>query len=253
MGKQQGTGKKSLASNVSGICSTIAWMTSGFVSRSSGSNSGWRPACVTGWNTTARTAGCRNPNRSTSPSSASLMPRSTAATSVTVRPCSAHRSRAAAFSARRSRPRSARWVSSQSPSNWSWMAVPSSARAAANPRSRARRIPFVLSTTWRIPLARAIAANPRICGWIEGSPPENMTTPGSPSARTNASSATPTWSADSENPSGWCPEPAKHTGQSRLQAEFTSRTPRQACCLCSGHRPQSSGQPSRTSVCVSSG
>ena len=86
-----------------------------------------------------------------------------------------------------------------------------------------------------------------------GSPPENITTSGSPSERTNASSPASTWSIVSEKPSGWCPESAKQIGQSRLQFVFTSMIPRQACCLCSGHRPQSSGQPSFTSVWVSRG
>src|SRR4029453_8543139 len=40
-------------------------------------------------------------------------------------------------------------------------------------------------------------------------PPENMTTSGSPSDATNASSPASTCSIVSENPSGWCPESAK--------------------------------------------
>ena len=49
------------------------------------------------------------------------------------------------------------------------------------------------------------------------------------------------------------PESAKQIGQSRLQPVLTSMMPRQACCLCSGHSPQSEGQPSLTSVWVCSG
>src|SRR6516165_2699446 len=49
------------------------------------------------------------------------------------------------------------------------------------------------------------------------------------------------------------PESAKQIGQSRLHAEFSSIMPRHACCLCSGHRPQSSGQPSTVSVWSVSG
>src|SRR5207249_8348811 len=90
-------------------------------------------------------------------------------------------------------------------------------------------------------------------GWMVGSPPENMTTSGSPSERTKASSPASTWSRVSEKPSGWWPESAKQIGQSRLQPLFTSSTARQACCLCSGQRPQSSGQPSTASVWNSSG
>src|ERR687891_131413 len=131
--------------------------------------------------------------------------------------------------------------------------MPRSASAGANDASRASRMPFVFRTTCRIGLERASASSSRIRGWIDGSPPENITTSGSPSARTNASSARSTWSSVSVNPSGWWPESAKQMGQSRLHAEFTSITPRQACCLWSGHSPQSSGHPSRTSVCVSSG
>ena len=86
-----------------------------------------------------------------------------------------------------------------------------------------------------------------------GSPPENMTTSGSPSDRTKASRPVSTCSRVREKPSGWWPESAKQIGQSRLQLLLTSMIPRQACCLCSGHRPQSSGHPSTTSVWNSRG
>ena len=81
----------------------------------------------------------------------------------------------------------------------------------------------------------------RICGWIDGSPPENWTASGSPSAATNASSIASTCASASENPSGWCPVPesAKQTGQSRLHAVLTSMIPRQVCWACSGQIPQS--------------
>jgi hypothetical protein len=114
-------------------------------------------------------------------------------------------------------------------------------------------MPLVLSTTLRMPLSRASAQNSTISGWIDGSPPENMTTSGSPSAATNASSPASTCSRVNEKPSGWWPESAKHTGQSRLQAVLTSISPTHACCLWSGHNPQSSGQPSWTSVWVRNG
>src|SRR5262249_32958814 len=90
-------------------------------------------------------------------------------------------------------------------------------------------------------------------GWMVGSPPENITTSGSPSEATKVSRPAPTWSFVSENPSGWWPESAKQIGQSRLQLVLTSMIPRHACCLCSGQRPQSRGHPSFTSVWVSSG
>ena len=90
--------------------------------------------------------------------------------------------------------------------------------------------------------ARSIS---RICGWMVGSPPLNWTTSGWASSSTNRSSM----------PSASCsvrlyplPALAKHVGQERLHAVFTSIRARQVCCLCSGHRPQSSGQPSFTSV-----
>ncbi len=86
-----------------------------------------------------------------------------------------------------------------------------------------------------------------------GSPPENITTSASPSDATNASSTRVHCSAVIEYPSGWWPESAKQIGQSRLQPVFTSRMPRHACCLCSGHSPQSDGQPSTTSVWNASG
>jgi hypothetical protein len=66
---------------------------------------------------------------------------------------------------------------------------------------------------------------------MDGSPPENITTSGSPSAATNASRPASTGFRVSENPSGWCPKSAKHSGQSRLHAVLTSMIPRQACCL----------------------
>src|SRR6266511_2374000 len=129
----------------------------------------------------------------------------------------------------------------------------SSERSFMNLRSCARRMPLVLRLTIFTPFSAAMRMKPRISGWMLGSPPENMTTSGSPSERTNASRPASTWSIVSENPSGWCPESAKQIGQSRLQFVLTSMIPRHACCLCSGQRPQSSGQPSFTSVCVSSG
>ena len=87
VGKQHGTGKKSPFWNQPGRCSLISRMTSGLVSRFSGSNSTCRPEWVTGWNATERTAGWSMPYSMIAPSSCSFRPRSTAATRVTVRPC----------------------------------------------------------------------------------------------------------------------------------------------------------------------
>jgi hypothetical protein len=61
---------------------------------------------------------------------------------------------------------------------------------------------LVFKTTVPTPLSHAIAQKSRICGWIDGSPPENMTTSGSPSAATNASRPLSTCSMVRENPSG---------------------------------------------------
>ena len=120
--------------------------------------------------------------------------------------------------------------------------------------SWASLMPFVFRLTVLQPLSYAIPMKSRIRGWIVGSPPEYMHTSGSPSARTNASSAVSTCSIVREKPSGcFVPESAKQIGQSRLQPVFTSMIPRQACCLWSGHRPQSSGQPCSVCVWVSSG
>ncbi len=57
VGAQHGTGKKSVGRNQSGHWSTRPWMMSELVSRWRGSNVRWRPAWVTGWNTTPCTAG----------------------------------------------------------------------------------------------------------------------------------------------------------------------------------------------------
>ena len=122
------------------------------------------------------------------------------------------------------------------------------ARAGAKAGSWARRIPLVLTVTSPIPLSLARRTKSRISGWMVGSPPENMTTSGFPSAATKASRPASTWARDREKPSGWWPESAKQMGQSRLQPVLISMIPRQACCLCSGQSPQSSGHPSATSV-----
>jgi len=49
------------------------------------------------------------------------------------------------------------------------------------------------------------------------------------------------------------PALAKQMGQLRLQAVLTSIKARHMCCLCSGQRQQSKGQPSLTSVLNSKG
>jgi len=57
VGKQHGTGKKSVGLNHCGRWAAMPWMMSELVSRVSGSNSTCRPEWVTGWNATDRTAG----------------------------------------------------------------------------------------------------------------------------------------------------------------------------------------------------
>jgi len=109
-------------------------------------------------------------------------------------------------------------------------------------------MPLVLRLTERIGRDWAASMNSRICRWMVGSPPENITTSASPSEATNTSSIRSHCSSVIAYPSLWCPESAKQIGQSRLQPVLTSMIPRQACCLCSGHNPQSLGQPSLTSV-----
>ncbi len=59
-------------------------------------------------------------------------------------------------------------------------------------------MPFVFSITSGIPRAFAALSISRICGWIDGSPPDSWTASGSPSAATNASSIDSTWASDSE-------------------------------------------------------
>jgi hypothetical protein len=59
-------------------------------------------------------------------------------------------------------------------------------------------MPLVLSITREMPRALAAASMSRICGWIDGSPPESWTASGRPSAATNASSIDSTWSSESE-------------------------------------------------------
>jgi hypothetical protein len=59
-------------------------------------------------------------------------------------------------------------------------------------------MPFVLSITSGIPRAFAAANMSRICGWIEGSPPDSCTASGCPSAATNASSIDSTCASESE-------------------------------------------------------
>ena len=117
VGKQHGTGKKSEMRNQSPHWATSALMTSGLVSRWRGSKLGMRPARVTGWNTTPRTAGWARPWRMMAPTWSRFVSASTAATSSTAKPVCAHRSRALAFTARRSRPRKARCVEASRPSN----------------------------------------------------------------------------------------------------------------------------------------
>ena len=257
VGEQQGTGTKSSVRNHSGSCSQIASITSELVSLSSGSESARkRPEWVTGWKKTPVTAGCSIPKRTISPTSASLTPRSTAAASETLTPASAQRSRARSFSSVRSLPAdrelglllgARRTGGRRAPRS-----RPAPARSAGPGRAGCRwcsASPAGCRGPWR---RRSIS---RICGWIEGSPPESCTASGSPSARTKASSIDSTCSSESEKPCSWgpVPESAKQIGQSRLQAVFTSMIPRQVCWACSGQIPQSCGQPSRASVWRSSG
>ncbi len=114
-------------------------------------------------------------------------------------------------------------------------------------------MPLVFRLTDLIGRSWARSMKSRICLWMVGSPPENITTSASPSQATNTSSIRAHCSRVIEYPSGWWPESAKQIGQSRLQPVLTSMIPRQACCLCSGHSPQSLGQPSFTSVWRSAG
>mgnify|MGYP003725997683 CR=1 FL=1 len=83
-----------------------------------------------------------------------------------------------------------------------------------------------------------------------GSPPLNWMTSGLPSISTKRSSIPSTCRMVRLKP---IPALAKQTGQLRLQAVLTSIRARHRCCLCSGQRPQSRGQPSFTSVLNSRG
>jgi hypothetical protein len=60
--------------------------------------------------------------------------------------------------------------------------------AATNRLSVASRMPLVLRLTLRIGLACAKSMKSRMCLWMVGSPPENITTSASPSDSTNTSS-----------------------------------------------------------------
>ena len=120
-----------------------------------------------------------------------------------------------------------------------------SASPARKRSSFAIRMPLVLSMTTGRPLSKAIRSMGRMSGWIDGSPPLNWTTSGSPSSSMKRSSILSTCSIERLKPG--CAS-AKQIGQSRLQWLLTSIRPRHVCCLCSVHSPQSFGQPSTTSV-----
>ena len=97
VGKQHGTGTKSLMRNMPSVCASISRKMSGMVMRCSGSCCMNRPAWKAGWKLTPSTAGWCNPNRTISPISCSFTPRSIAGTSTTLQPISPSRSNAFSF------------------------------------------------------------------------------------------------------------------------------------------------------------
>ncbi len=93
----------------------------------------------------------------------------------------------------------------------------SSAASSHRRGSRAKRIPFVLTTVWRTrPLLDTCRMTSPKWGWMVGSPPDSITTSAvPPSARVTASSMASISSSDACPPCGLA---AKHAGHSRLQA-----------------------------------
>ena len=188
VGKQHGTGKKSLGRNQSPHCATSPWMMSGFVSRSQGSK-----VVVTAGvgDRLEHDAAHRGVGDAVTNDGAELVE-----VHLSVDRGHQHHGKPSLGAAlQRLGLRVAQVAAPEREVGGFLEAVELQVdlhaqfgESGANFGSWARRMPLVLSTTVRTPLSLAIAQNSRIWGWMDGSPPENMTTSGSPSAATNASS-----------------------------------------------------------------